>query len=170
MPKAKVKGAKTLGAFKGDPKIKAAAIQEMEEHKRLDHLARGNYWDPRTNTGCAIGCMAGVKVENPHAFVAGKLGLPEGLLRQVDNLFENIPGGEHVEWPLQFLEAVPVGANLDLVYPKYMLALSTDKTWGLRKLTGEAVPFFRMALQLTCLRFKVRTGHEAPGPAGPSRP
>ncbi len=122
-------------AYKNDPAIKAQAVAEMQEHKRLDQLARGHYWEQRKNSGCAIGCMAGMETDgSAHAFVAKKLGLTEGLLHIVDNLFENIPDGEHLDWPLQFLEAIPVGANLDAVYPKYMLALATDETYGLRGL------------------------------------
>lgn len=33
-------------------------------------------------------------------------------------------------------------------------------------LTGDAIPYFRMAMQLVALRFKVETGRNAPGVRG----
>lgn len=66
-----------------------------------------------------------------HAY-AGKidyeteLGIPCHIASLQDCIFQNIPLGERGTFPLAFLEAIPVGADLSLVIPRFLVWLLSD--------------------------------------------
>jgi hypothetical protein len=70
---------------------------------------------------------------NPHQLVKSHYNIPEHLARAEDHIFENLPVKEAKEWPLQFLKAIPTGANLTQVLSKlnsWLLGQEWDSYYG----------------------------------------
>jgi hypothetical protein len=55
-----------------------------------------------------------------------QLGLPVFLAYMDEHVFERLPLQEARTWPLRFIEAVPVGVDLELVFPRFMHWLLSD--------------------------------------------
>ena len=115
----------SLRAYHGDPTIKATYLARVRAHREADQLIKGIYW--QHGKGCAVGCT--VHSDN-HAAYETELGVPRVLARLEDGLFERLPNGQALAWPAQFLEAIPVGADLSLVWPQFAVWLLVDPTDG----------------------------------------
>lgn len=107
---------KHLRAFHGDPAIKAKYIARVMHHQAADNLIRGTGWDG--GKGCAVGCTLEAY---DHARYPIELGIPEWLARVEDRLFEGMGKSLAMQWPLWFLEAAPVGADLDSIKPAFLI-------------------------------------------------
>ena len=108
-------------SFFGEPCLKKAVIARVKEHQRLDQIIQGTYWDG--TRGCAIGC---VLHSGDHMAYETQLGLPVFLAYMDEHIFERLPLEEAKGWPLRFIEAVPVGVDLELVFPRFMHWLLSD--------------------------------------------
>ena len=94
-------------------------IAEMKEHRAADRLVAGSYWS--AGSGCAVGC--GVETINrkrgtailhdDHAGLAAALGWPKWLTPLEDKIFESLPAGDRVNWPVNLAVAVPQGVDLE---------------------------------------------------------
>jgi hypothetical protein len=108
-------------SFFGEQGLKDAVVARVKEHQRLDQIVQRIYWDG--SKGCAIGC---VLHSDDHMAFERQLGLPVFLAYMDEHIFESLPAHEATQWPLRFIEAVPVGVDLDLVFPRFMYWLLTD--------------------------------------------
>ena len=108
-------------SFFGEPCLKEAVVARVREHQRLDQIAQQIYWDGQK--GCAIGC---VLHSGEHMNFERQLGLPVFLAYMDEYIFESLSVNESKAWPLRFIEAVPVGVDLELVFPRFMHWLLTD--------------------------------------------
>jgi hypothetical protein len=97
-------------SYHGDPAIKAKYLTRVREHARLDHLVQGTGWDG--GRGCAVGCTLDAY---DHRRYPIELGLPEWLAHLEDRIFEELPWEDARTWPERFLNAIPVGADLEPV-------------------------------------------------------
>jgi len=61
------------------------------------------------------------------------LGISRILARIEDGIFEGLPNERAKEFPLQFLNAINVGADLSMVFPKFMHWLLVDSAHGIIK-------------------------------------
>jgi len=61
-----------------------------------------------------------------HLAFEQQLGLPVFLAYMDEHIFEKLPLEEAKAWPLRFIEAVPVGVDLELVFPRFMHWLLSD--------------------------------------------
>jgi hypothetical protein len=94
-------------------------ITEIKAHRAADRLVAGEYWSGYS--GCAVGC--GVETinrrrdvairHNDHAGLAAALGWPEWLIHLEDKVFESLPAGNRVNWPVNLAVAVPEGVDLE---------------------------------------------------------
>lgn len=115
----------TLKAFHGDKKIKEKYVKRVKAHAKADKIVKGQYW--QNGKGCAVGCT----IEgNEHSRYETELGIPRAIARLEDRIFENLPNEEAMAFPLKFLEAVNVGADLSMVMPKFFVWLLGDKDDG----------------------------------------
>jgi hypothetical protein len=110
-----------LRAFHGDPAIKRKYVARVIAHRKADNLVRGVSWDG--HRGCAVGCTLEAY---DHSLYPVEIGVPEWLARVEDRLFENMGLERSMEWPHQFLEAIPVGADLDSLKPAFLIAVLRD--------------------------------------------
>ncbi|MFO1535907.1 MAG: hypothetical protein ABR586_09600, partial [Thermoplasmatota archaeon] len=131
-----------LLAYHSNPELKRKRIAIMRQHRKADLLAAGATGVPSMGQkGCAVACT--VDGYN-HARYPVELGLPEELAHLEDALFESLhrvganKAGQ--DWPVQFLEAIPVGADTHRAHHRIMarilreVALAPDMKdeWGVR--------------------------------------
>ncbi len=114
-----------MNAFHGDEKIKQKYIDRVREHRIADQLIKGTYWED--GKGCAVGCT--VHSDN-HSAYEYELGIPRLIARLEDGIFENLPNDLAMLWPEQFLDAINVGADLSMVFPKFMHFILADEKYG----------------------------------------
>jgi hypothetical protein len=157
-----------MSSYNNDPAFKRAFVREVRWHKEQDRQIKGSYsedntlyFDGRafaqTFRGCAVGCAlhsleklgvyAGRK--DSHAALAARLGIPVEIVYLEDQIFEGLAREFAMRWPLRFAEAIPVGKNLDLVWPKFALWLLGDPDWGvLRHASEEVRPLVQTVIDL----------------------
>ncbi len=116
---------KPLLAFHNDPAIKRKYIRRVQAHRKADEIIKGQYWVG--GKGCAVGCT--IHASN-HVNYETELGIPRRLARLEDCLFEQLPNGVALEWPLRFLKAAKTGSNLSRVADHFLHWLMIDQTDG----------------------------------------
>jgi len=122
-------------SFFGDQCLRDAVVERVREHQRLDQIAQQIYWDG--SKGCAIGC---VLHGDQHLAFEQQLGLPVFLAYIDEHIFERLPLEEARAWPLRFIEAVPVGVDLELVFPRFMHWLLSDPNGMRQYANAEMLP------------------------------
>ena len=116
-----------LRAFHGDPAIKAKYLDRVRAHQLADQLIQKATWDNKTQKGCAIGCT----LHNySHSAYENELGIPRVLARLEDGIFEGLSVPDSKQWPARFLEAIQVGADLSMVWPRFAHWLLADPDFG----------------------------------------
>ena len=108
---------------------KDAFVEVMQAHRKADRIVQGTYWE--NGRGCAVGCglhtvraLTGLDLKHSdHAALAAQVGVPEVLERLQDQIFEGLPVELAGEWPLRFARAIPDGADLSGVWPKFAVAI-----------------------------------------------
>ena len=134
-------------SFFGSQCLKDAVVARVREHQRLDQIAQQIYWDG--SKGCAIGC---VLHSDEHMAFEQQLGLPVFLAYMDEHIFESLPLDEAKAWPLRFIEAVPVGVELALVFPRFMHWLMSDPQ-GMRQYANrETLPIVDTLVELYARR------------------
>jgi hypothetical protein len=103
-------------AFHNDEQIKQKYLARVKHHREMDNLIRGTGW--ANGKGCAVGCTLEAYEHNRYET---ELGIPEWLARVEDTLFEGMPKEDAMFWPERFLEAIPVGANLENVKVPFLI-------------------------------------------------
>ena len=104
----------TMRAFLNQPEVKEKYLARVNAHVRADELIHGTYW--KKGKGCAVGCTVETSNE-PHLRYEVELGIPSWLAYLEDSMFENMSNGEAQTWPTRFLQAIPVGADLEPIRP-----------------------------------------------------
>lgn len=120
----------TVVAWHNEPKLKAAAIERMKEHRRLDQLTAATYWIPEESSGCQLGCL----VHDSHVSATGVLiydaierlfGIDAKTASALERYFNHLyavnrrwergTGNNpdwHGRWAVESLEAIACGAAL----------------------------------------------------------
>lgn len=114
-----------LLSFHNDPAIKEKYLNRLHLHYKADEIIQGTYW--QNGKGCAVGCT--VHSRN-HESYESELGIPRVLAYLEDGIFEGLPNEKAKEFPIQFLEAIPVGVDLEPVWRKFMIWLLIDENEG----------------------------------------
>lgn len=104
-----------MKAFHDSQEIKDKYVTRVKHHIELDNLVRGTGWSD--GKGCAVGCT--LEAYNHEAYET-ELGIPEWLARLEDTLFERMSEEKSRTWPLRFLEAISVGADLEKVKAPFL--------------------------------------------------
>jgi len=119
----------TMRAYHSDVKLKAKFIRRVEAHRKADRLVQGIAAEGSGASfrGCAVGCTIG---SYSHSAYETELGVPIILARLEDRIFESMSKAKALEWPTRFLRAIPVGADLWLVWPKFAHWMLVDEKDG----------------------------------------
>ena len=123
---------KKLLAFHNKKSVKAKYLKRLEAHYKADEIIHGIYWEK--GKGCAVGCTV-EKDQDAHEAMEKELGIPQTVAYLEDRIFENLENGESKKFPLKFLKAIPVGADLSLVTAKFMVWLLVDPKDGVIRFT-----------------------------------
>ena len=119
---------------------KEAFVAEIAIHKKLDHFLQGTYQEG--DKGCAVGCsiMSINKLTkkdiatSSHKSYETYLGIPEWLAYLEDKLFEEMTVARSKEWPLEFIEAINVGSDLDKIKVPFLCFLLEQNVATMTKL------------------------------------
>ena len=114
-----------MKAFHGDPKVKEKYLARVKAHRAADEIVQGHYW--QNGKGCAVGCTIH---SNDHQAYETELGIPVQIARLQDWLFENLSNEEAMDFPVDFLESIPVGAALRPVVHQFLHWLLVDPEDG----------------------------------------
>lgn len=117
-----------LISFHGEQEIKDFYINRLKQHYEMDEIVKGTYWE--NGKGCAVGCTVH---SDSHDAYTTELGISWRLAMVEDSIFENLPNDQAKEFPLQFLNAIPVGIDTDLVFKKFIIWSISDEKDGLIK-------------------------------------
>ncbi len=118
---------KKLIAFHGNPKIKQRYVARVQRHQLHDQIVQGQYWE--NGKGCAVGCTLHTS-SGEHARYETELGIPRVIAYLQDRIFEGLSNEEAKEFPLAFLKAIPVGADLSRVIAIFLRWLLVDDEAG----------------------------------------
>ncbi len=99
-----------MKAFLDSEKVKNTYLIRVKQHQEADEIVKGQYW--QEGKGCAVGCTIH---SNKHSEYETLIGVPEWLACLQDTIFEGLPNEKANLFPLQFLEAINVGANLEQI-------------------------------------------------------
>jgi hypothetical protein len=114
-------------AFHGDPALKASCLERLRSHVRRDEIAQGVAgWT--AGKGGVIGCTVH---SNDRCRYEPDLGIPAEVASLEEIIFERLPEEEAKRFSLEFLEAVPVAADLSFVWPAIAQWLLTDPERGI---------------------------------------
>ncbi len=109
----------------------------------MDEIAQGSYKGEKNGKLqlCAVGCalhslnvIRGKSLEcGSHQSFETELGIPRIIARLEDGIFEGLKFDEAKTFPYEFIEAVPVGVDLSLVWLKFLHWLLVDEEHGVIK-------------------------------------
>lgn len=105
-------------AYHSDPTLKTAVLGQLAEHRRMDAIVQGRYWSG--GRGCAVGCLTHDPTGGHRKFPE-LWGIPVELAHLMDALFELLPRADAPEWPMRVMAAIPVGADLSMVWSRWAL-------------------------------------------------
>lgn len=114
-----------MQAFLNQASVKRTYLARVKAHAKADEIIHGTYWE--NGKGCAVGCTIH---GNEHSRYETELGIPRILARLEDVLFERMANGHAKEFPLQFLSAIKVGADLSNVWNQYAHWMLLDPEYG----------------------------------------
>ena len=118
-------------AFHNDPKLKAKYLARVRKHRKADRIIQGTGWE--YGRGCAVGCTLEAYDHNRYPI---ELGIPVELAKLEDGIFEGLAKSDAMDWPEMFLGAIPVGADLALVWPRFAHWLLVDDEHGVIQYAG----------------------------------
>ena len=118
-----------MKTFHGKQSVKDKYIERVKAHAKADEIVQGSYWE--NGKGCAVGCTIH---GSDHKKYETELGIPEEIAYLEDTIFENLSNEEAKDFPLRFLEAIPVGVDLSHVIPELVIWQFEDKEHGLKNI------------------------------------
>lgn len=125
-------------AFHNEPALKAYYQARLAAHYAANDIIRGEYGGPGGVSGWR-GCAVGGTLHSSDPKVAEtELGIPEVVMRLDDIIFESLPESEGPQWAVDFLSAIPVGADLALVGAKFAMWVLSDPVHGSRQYADAA--------------------------------
>jgi hypothetical protein len=124
-------------SFHGKPELKDQLLKNLRAHHAADEFYQGHYWDD--GKGCAVGCSIVDFGGNTgdHEEYERLFGIPRVLARLEDGIFEGLSVDESKWWPIAFIEAIPVGVEMVLVFYRFMEWLLIDPSDGVIKYASE---------------------------------
>jgi hypothetical protein len=116
----------TMLSFHGSQEIKDKYVARVKAHHAADEIIKGKYWEK--GKGCAVGCTVH---SDKHDAYDVELGITWRLALVEDSLFEKLPNADAREFPLQFIESMPVGVDTNIIFKKFILWNLVDEKEGL---------------------------------------
>lgn len=116
-----------MKAFVNTTMTKQEIIDALKWHQEQDNFIKGQYFED--GKGCAVGCslesvarLKKIKISyEDHGQYEKHFGVPRWLAKVEDVIFEGLPLERSKTWPLEFVQAINVGANLDNVKAPFVI-------------------------------------------------
>ena len=115
-------------SFHGKQEIKDLYMARLKEHHRLDEIIQGTGYDGAR--GCAVGCTLN---NYSHSAYEKELGLPAWIAHLEDKLFEGVSKEQASKFAVAFLEAIPVGVDVEPVRWKLAIWRHSNQIESLRE-------------------------------------
>ena len=121
-----------LQAWHNDVSLKTKMLQKAKEHREADEYSKGTYgrYEEGEFKACSVGCSVrdldperNIEHLGDHEYLAEQLGVPLFITKIQDTIFERLSEGESMKWTERLFEAIPVGADLTSVMPRFLLSL-----------------------------------------------
>ena len=113
-------------AFHGNPAVKAFYLERLRSHVDKEEIVQG-FAEWNGGKGGVIGCTVH---SSDRSRYEPDLGIPTEVASLEEIIFERLPEEEAKRFALEFLEAVPVGADLSFVWPAIARWLLIDPSAG----------------------------------------
>lgn len=113
-------------AFHGDPDIKARYVAITRAARDAQKLVQKFYWDTATAEGCAVGVVSH-DANGGHDAYAQAVGLPLNLVMVNDGIFSGQDEKVAPGYAVDFLNVIPVGADLSLVCARLLYGVMTEE-------------------------------------------
>jgi hypothetical protein len=128
-----------MKTFHNKPELKEMMLEEVLKHQKADEIIQGSY--ESRGKYCAVGCsieslntrLGKHYSHGDHSVYETELGIPKIIARLEDRIFEGLERKKAKMFPLRFIQAVPVGVDLSLVWPKFAIWLLGDEKDGVIK-------------------------------------
>jgi hypothetical protein len=128
-----------MKSFHNKPELKEMMLEEVLKHQKADEIIQGSY--ESRGKYCAVGCsieslnmrLGKHYSHGDHSVYETELGIPKIIARLEDRIFEGLERKKAKMFPLRFIQAVPVGVDLSLVWPKFAIWLLGDEKDGVIK-------------------------------------
>lgn len=117
-----------LLSFHGKQEVKDFYLARVKAHHAADEIVKGRYWEG--GKGCAVGCTVH---SSSHSDYEDLIGVPRIIARLQDKIFEGMSNDRAKEFPVRFLEDMPVGVDLNNVWRKFLSWLLIDENEGVIK-------------------------------------
>jgi len=105
-----------LLSFHNDQAIKDKYVDRVKAHQKADEIIKGSYWEE--GKGCGVGCTIH---SSDHKAYQTELGIPTWLAHLEDEIFESLATEDAKFFPLQFLESIPVGVDLERAKAPFLI-------------------------------------------------
>ena len=105
-----------MQAFHNNKKIQKKFLNRLAAHAKADEFIKGIYWE--NGKGCAVGCTIH---SSDHYQYEKQLGIPEWLARVEDRIFEHLPNAQAKKWPVDFLNAINIGSDLNKIKGPFLI-------------------------------------------------
>lgn len=120
--------------------VKQRFLELAKSHQVADLFVQGQWL--RTDEGkqgdlyrgCKFGCLLQTAT-NPLQNAELEMGLPLWLNSVTERIFEGLPPEEAILFPVQMIQAIPVGITTKEIYQKWAYALLVDGNHGVIKYT-----------------------------------
>ncbi len=134
--------ASDLISFHGDVRLKAQALKDLVAARKAGLIVQAG---DEPGSGGAVRCLMSTSSRHLFTQFAKRFGIPAALACLEDCIFENLPGGDALDWPHEFMSACRPGANLALAEWKFQSQVLTD----IRFLPGKFDPRVAAAHEMT---------------------
>lgn len=140
--------------FTYTPVSKAQLLAVLDRHAAADSFTRNTYW--LNGKGCAVGCSLQSFTERvaDHSEYERLFGIPLELAQVQDAIFEGLPEKDAKAWPVRFVEAIPEGKDLSLVWPRFVFWLLTNHKHGLYTTTDTTNTVLKQDIALVANLFQ----------------
>ena len=136
-----------MKAFTDTLVTKEEFLTELKKHQAADAFLRGTYADESSGDfkGCAVGCsIQSVNVlkgtnfrHGDHSKYPDIIGVPQWLARLEDRIFEGVSLERSKKWPIEFTEAINIGADLSKVLKPFLIIILESTLEYVQKTSSE---------------------------------
>jgi len=133
-------------AYHNDPQLKQQILQQLQRHYDADEIVKGQYW--QDGKGCAVGCTLHT---DQHKEYETRFGIPVRLAHLEDIIFERLPNNLAKNWPIRFMSAIQVGADLSTIWRDFVIWLLIDPVDGVIQYTTPGTEVYHAIMQVAQL-------------------